>query len=114
MSVRPPMKVPQMPRMCRCMRSDSKPQISADSKRRHLPVAYRIGLAAKDEVDRAHQADCGVKVVHLHFLAHVEHGKRYEYHERDHFLQDLQLREAHDGETDEVGGHLEQVFEQRD
>ena len=49
-------------------------------------------LAAKDEIDRAHQADAGPDEVQRHGLLHVQHGEGHENRQGDHLLDDLELR----------------------
>src|SRR5581483_3799316 len=87
------MKVPQMPRMCRCM-----------------------GLSVEeDEVGGAEDAKPGPEVVELEGLAHVEHGERHEHRKRHDLLRDLELRECQPAvEADAVSGDLQQVLEERD
>src|SRR4051794_33511309 len=89
----PPMKVPQMPRMCRCMRRS----------------------ALEDEVDGAQEAQARPQVVPTEPLAHVEERERREDRECYHFLQDLQLCERCPArEADAVGRDHDQVLEERD
>src|SRR5690348_5917247 len=77
---RPPMNVPQIPRMCRCILFV-------------IPVEAGIRSTLEDEIHRAHHAKRGPGVVPADRLVHVEHGERHEHRERDHFLHDLELRQ---------------------
>src|SRR5450631_844212 len=96
---RPPMKVPQMPRMWRCM-----------------PCASPRGrLALEDEIDGAHHAHRRPQVVPLEALAHVEHREGHEHGEGDDLLHDLQLRKRDAAlEADAVCRDLQQVLEKGD
>ena len=53
-----------------------------------VPIA-----SAENKEDRTDQAQPGPYEVQVERLPHVEHRKRHEHAERDHLLQDLELRE---------------------
>ena len=57
------------------------------------------------------QTDC---VILGQLLAHVKHGEGNEHTERDHLLEDLELRQRKHRGPDPVGGYLQQILEQRD
>src|SRR3954468_14459379 len=85
MAAMPPMKVPQMPRMWICI---------------GLKAWDRAGSRFEDEIDRANEAQSGVKIVERKLLVHVKNRERHEHEQRNHFLQNLELAERHSRKTD--------------
>src|SRR5206468_6619065 len=72
------------------------------------------GGAPEHEVDRSAHAERSPEIVEPHWFLHIERGEGHEDAQRDDFLEDLELAELQLGVADAVGGHLEQVLEQRD
>src|SRR5688500_4104037 len=71
-------------------------------------------LRPEDEIDGTEDAQSGPEVVELHRLAHVQQREGHEHGEGEHFLQDLELREAHYLIANAIRGDLEHVLEERD
>src|SRR4051812_8010378 len=88
----PPMNVPQTPSMWICT-GCSTPE---------------------NEIHRADQTQTCVQIIQRELLVHVNDRKRHEHQQRDYFLQDLELRQRQHGNSNTVGGHLQQILEQRD
>ena len=68
---------------------------------------------AEYEVHGANQTEGGPEVIESEGLPHVKDCKRDEHHQRDHFLQDLELAQRKRGISDPVGRNLKQILEQR-
>jgi hypothetical protein len=66
------------------------------------------------EIHSAEDTQRRPEIVELQRLADVEQYEWHEHAERDHLLQDLELRQRHDGIADAVARDLQQVLEQRD
>src|SRR5260221_10755816 len=69
--------------------------------------------AAEHEVKRAQHAQPRPEEIELHRLLHIEQRERDEDRERDHLLQDFELRERQRAEADAVRRHLQEVLEER-
>ena len=96
------------------MRLSSILRVSASLRETFRSVSPSQRHAAEHEVDGAAKAERGPEEIELHGLVHIPDAERHEDRERDHFLQHLELRQRKLGEANAVGGHLKQIFKERD
>lgn len=78
-----------------------------------FPSISGAGLP-KDEKHCAHHTKAGPQIVQMDLLLHVEEREKNEDHERNHFLDNLQLRERKVFRTDAIRRYLQAVFEESD
>src|SRR5690606_20993548 len=70
-------------------------------------------VRAENEVYGTEHAQPGPQVIELDRLLEIQDGERDEHAERDDLLQDLELPDRKDLVADSIGGHLQQILEER-
>src|SRR5688500_9223908 len=78
-------------------RTDTETTAGLENERR-----ITSALGTEGEVDGADEAECRPQVIEAQLLLHVHDREGREHGERDHFLQDLELRQGERGVADAV------------
>jgi hypothetical protein len=86
-------------------------QESCGRGQKWLHASGAVG-SSENEVHRADQAECGPEIIETKRLSHIHDCEGNEHHQRDHFLQDLELSQRKRGIANPVGGNLKQILEE--